>query len=218
MIYEFPDAGAPIRQGDIFAGLPRVDLSLKRMPLLTDDDQKIDATWDEVADKGEEITAILGVESVMAIVANQDCDTQRSEDLTLCQIRKFSEVYKDCPKDGKHKDWMKVITKQSRANLKWFYLPPDNRIGFSERMAIDFLATIRVPREDLEDLRSRRKGRLNFEADEHFREKISDFFRRYPYDEWYPLTTDEVKTYKDEHGEVEVRPWQAPPAQAPPPG
>ncbi|MBM4082926.1 MAG: hypothetical protein FJ278_24680 [Planctomycetes bacterium] len=52
---------------------------------------------------------------------------------------------------------------------------------------MDFMVTIRVPLQDLAALRSLRKGRLNPIADEHFRERIAEFFRRYPYDEWYPL-------------------------------
>jgi hypothetical protein len=31
MIYDFPDKSAPIRQGDIFVGLPRIDISLNRV-------------------------------------------------------------------------------------------------------------------------------------------------------------------------------------------
>jgi hypothetical protein len=31
MIYEFPDTSIPIRQGDIFVGLPRVDISLNKV-------------------------------------------------------------------------------------------------------------------------------------------------------------------------------------------
>lgn len=45
-------------------------------------------------------------------------------------------------------------------------------------------------------------------AYEHYREKIAEYFRRYPYDEWYPLSKEEFKVYNDEKGPVEPFPWQ----------
>jgi hypothetical protein len=75
-------------------------------------------------------------------------------------------------------------------------------------MAVDFLVTLRVPREDLESLRSLRRGRLNATADEHFRERIGEFFRRYPYDEWYALDEHEMAEYKKEYPDAEPFQWQ----------
>jgi hypothetical protein len=75
-------------------------------------------------------------------------------------------------------------------------------------MGVDFLVTIRIPRTDLEGLRTLRRGRLNNTADEHFRERISEFFRRYPYDEWYTLNPEELTEYQKEHPETEPYPWQ----------
>ena len=102
-----------------------------------------------------------------------------------------------------------MITQQARKNLKWFYLPPDARLTFSEKMAADFQVTIRVPGPDLRMMRVLRKGRLNTEADEHFRERLSEFFRRYPYDEWYPLNRAEFDEYRKEFTDVEPRTWQS---------
>ena len=48
MIYKFPDQIAPIRQGDIFIGLPRIDLSLEQI-LLTDEAGERVARWEELA-------------------------------------------------------------------------------------------------------------------------------------------------------------------------
>ena len=75
-------------------------------------------------------------------------------------------------------------------------------------MAVDFLVTIRVPREDLENIRSRRCGRLNKVADEHFRERIGEFFRRYPYDEWYALDEQEMDAYTKEYPDTKPFQWQ----------
>jgi len=75
-------------------------------------------------------------------------------------------------------------------------------------MAVDFTVTLRVPRAELEELRSLRRGRLNPVADEHFRERIAEFFRRYPYDEWYPLNQEELEAYRREYPDTPPFPWQ----------
>jgi len=54
-----------------------------------------------------------------------------------------------------------------------------------------------------------RKGRLNPVADEHFRERIGEYFRRYPYDEWYALDRDELDEYRRKYPEVTPFPWQS---------
>ncbi len=87
-------------------------------------------------------------------------------------------------------------------------LPTDKQLDFSDKMAVDFLVTLRVPREDLENLRSLRRGRLNTVADEHFRERIGEFFRRYPYDEWYALDEREMAEYTKEYPDTEPFQWQ----------
>lgn len=96
-----------------------------------------------------------------------------------------------------------------KENLRYFYLPPDPAIGFGERMAADFRVIIRVPREDLLNLRHYRLGRLNNVAYEHFRESLAQYFRRYPYNEWYPLTREEVDEYsKGCEESIEKYEWQ----------
>ncbi|MCU0978110.1 MAG: hypothetical protein MUF25_02965, partial [Pirellulaceae bacterium] len=106
------------------------------------------------------------------------------------------------------KAWKNILTQHARVNQKWFYLPPDEQIGFLDKMAVDFMVTLRVPRTDLESLRELRKGRLNPVADEHFRERIAEFFRRYPYDECYPLNSDELEAYRAQYPETRPFPWQ----------
>jgi len=144
----------------------------------------------------------------MAIVATQDCDALRSPDITLCEIREFREVERKSKETTAAKKWKDILTQHARINQKWFYLPPDDQIGFDKKMAVDFLVTIRVPREDLEEIRSLRRGRLNKMADEHFRERLTEFFRRYPYDEWYPLNKEEFAEYKKEYPDVVPFAWQ----------
>lgn len=207
MIYEFPDMSMPIRQGDIFVSLPRVDLSLNKVLIFSEIGERF-AKWVEIAAVGNPVNIIVPVRPVTAIVASQDCDALRSRDITLCEIRSFRDVERKSKDTTSPKSWKNLITQHARINQKWFYLPPDDRVGFSEKMAVDFMVTLRVPRAELEELRDLRKGRLNPLADEHFRERIGEFFRRYPYDEWYPLDQDELKAYMEEYPDTKPFPWQ----------
>lgn len=199
MIYDFIDANAPIRQGDIFEGLPKVEVSLAELSVINDRNEAEAVTWDAIRQSGGPVTALLPLKSVWAMVITQDCDTIRAPDISLCEIRQLRSVIKlDDPTTPKK--WVSWIRRQAVANQKWFYMPPDPQLGFGDRMAVDFLASIRVAREDLENVRHLRKGRLNVTADEHFREKLAEFFRRYPYNEWYPFNKDEFEAYRDDNG------------------
>lgn len=208
MIYEYPPPADPIRQGDIFVGLPRADISLRRVPILAADGKQLEAPWEEIAKDGQAVTAVLALRPVAAIVASQDCDTTHGIDVTLCEIQRFPLVEPRGKDVTSPHTWTRIITQHARVNQKWFYLPPDEKIGFVEKMAVDFRVTLRVLRTDLEELRSLRKGRLCPVADEHFRERIAEFFRRYPYDEWYPLNREELETYKKHHPDARPFPWQ----------
>lgn len=207
MIYEFPELSAPIRQGDIFIGLPRVDISLNAIVLVGEKGESIEK-WADIARKNLPVDIIVPVRPVIAIVASQDCDAIRSRDITLFEIRNFKDVERKSKDTVSPKKWKDLITQHARINLKWFYLPPDDRVNFTEKMGVDFLVTLRVPRAELEELRDLRKGRLNKIAYEHFREKISEFFRRYPYDEWYTLDKDELAVYLKDYPDIKPFDWQ----------
>jgi hypothetical protein len=207
VIYDFPAITDPIRQGDIFVSLPRIDLSLNQIPVIAEDGQEV-RNWADIAATGQPVTALLAVKPVTAIVITQDCDNIHGRDISLCEIRSFQDV-EGRAKDAKTpKSWMNLLTRHARVNLKWFYLPPDPRVGFEEKMGVDFTVTLRVPRLELEELRSLRKACLNDVADEHFRERLSEFYRRYPYDEWYPLTTEEFSEYQRIYSDAEPYLWQ----------
>jgi hypothetical protein len=212
MIYDDVPPSEPIRQGDIFIGLPRIDISLDRLVFIGEDDSPLETSWDELSKRPttDVISLIAAARPVAAIVATQDCDAIRSPNITLCEIREFREIEKKAAQVSAPKKWVNLITQHSRLNSKWFYLPPDEMLGFTSKMAVDFLVTLRFARLDLEKLIKLRRGRLNQVADEHFRERISDFFRRYPYDEWYPLNKDELVAYQQDHESVEPFSWQKP--------
>jgi uncharacterized protein (UPF0305 family) len=209
VIYEYPGPDAPIRQGDIFIGVPRIEVSLGRVPIIDEGGAVTDADWREIASRGEEVTAVLPLRPVVAIVATQDCDAIHGRDITLCEIRPFRDVERKASQTAAPRKWKDILTQHARINQKWFYLPPDERAGFVDKMAVDFMVTLRVPRAGLESLRDLRKARLNAVADEHFRERIGEFFRRYPYDEWYPLNSEELAAYLQDYPETEPYPWQS---------
>jgi hypothetical protein len=213
MIYEFPGKTDDIKQGDIFFGLPRVEISMKKMLVFSEDGNLEEMEWKTIAAKKEGVTALFGVKPVIAIVATQNCDVSHSRDITLCEIRPFAEVEGKAKQASSPKSLKNIITQHARINQKWFYLPPDSRLGFTEKMAVDFRVTLRLSRTEIEDYRDLRKGRLNSLADEHFRERIAEFFRRYAYDEWYPLNLEELKIYKSEYPEIQPFPWQEDPAK-----
>jgi len=207
LIYEFPTLDQPIRQGDVFTHLPRIEISFENLTVL-DEEGPLDISWEEAAFTSENVKAILPVRPVTAVVITQDCDTLRANEISLCEIRPFRDVEGKAKHTKDAKGWVSIITQHSRMNLKWFYLPPDDQIGFDDKMAVDFSTTLRIRRVDLEGFRRFRKGRLNSVADEHFRERLAEFFRRYPYDEWYALDAEELAEYRKRNPEVAAFPWQ----------
>lgn len=210
MIYVFPSKDTPIRQGDIFANIPRASVGLSDFMTVSQEETR-KASWASIASEGKRVKAVLPVTPVYAIVATQDCDSMTSPEITLCEIREFKQVEGKAKDATSPKSWQKIITQHARINQKWFYLPPDPDIGFVEKRAVDFRLTIRVPRSDLEQFRDSRRGALNPLARQHFRERIGQFFRRYPYNEWYSLSPEELEEYeKDRRCSVNPKyPWQS---------
>lgn len=209
MIYEFPAPEAPIRQGDIFQSIPRIDVNLSKLPVLSGEETLSD-DWLRVSSASNLVTALVAMRPVLAIVITQDCDTVRVDDIALCEIDRFEVVEPSSKGATKPAKTMSLITKHARLNLKWFYLPADSSIGFTDKMAVDFHSVLRVSRTYLEqNLAQLRLGRLNQIATEHFRERLSEYYRRYPYDEWYPLDKAEYEEYRRSKPEpLEPFPWQ----------
>lgn len=211
MIYVPVGPDTPIRQGDIFKNIPRVDLDLSDLSVISREGTvEFARDWSSLAESHDRITVSAAIKPVYAIVITQDCDAVRIDDVALCEIDRFAAVERMAETALKPKSMVGLITKQSRLNLKWFYLPPDPTLGFTERMAADFQTIISTSRSYLEKhIAHLRLGRLNNIAGEHFRERASEFFRRYPYDEWYPLDKAEFELYRQEKPEPIVPfPWQ----------
>lgn len=218
MIYDSVRIEEPICQGDIFKNIPRVDLSLSSMSIVesADDEDFREIDWRDLingSDQSEPVTALLPVKPVMAIVITQNCDAVRGEYLCLCEIGEYlSFTGQSQPKDGK--GWQSLIMRLSRSNNRFFYLPEDSTKGLKHRCAADFRTIIRVRRADLERYKDYRIARLNRVANEHFRETLAHFFRRYAYNEWYPLTPQEFESYRSqvkdetEKANIKAYDWQ----------
>jgi len=212
MIYEFPGHDEPIRQGDIFQSIPLIHVDPHNLSVTDDDGVTFDErNWiNEIDQKILRILAI--VEPVIGIVVTQDCDAARDKYVAFFQVDEFFQVTKMTPPKNINAEWWaKKLPEHARTNQKWFYLPADETIGFSQKMAVDFQTIIRVRTAFLLANRERlRIGRLNFEADEHFREHVSQYFRRYSYNEWYPLTKEEFEFYKQQSSREDTPPypWQ----------
>ena len=208
MIYKSPPTTDPIKQGDIFVHIPKVEISLKEISVPTDSSQADIVPWEKIIESKSQVAAILPIRSVSGIVVTTDCDNLRSLYITLCEIRDFRDVEKNSKDTTSTKSWTRQIIRQSRHNLKWYYLPADEGVGFEEKMGVDFTSTVSVLREELDSLKQFRVGRLNSIAYDHFRERLGNFFKRYSYDEWYSLTKDEFEEYKKSAPDAEPFDWQ----------
>ena len=208
MVYLTVDSQAPINQGDIFRDVPCVEMSLASLSILDDDTPRVTSWRDILTEGNEPVTAILPLKPVTAIVVSQNCDNAHGRYITLAQVVPFSQVLGGAL-PGTAKKWKSKITQHAKTNYRFFYLPAAGSLAFSERMSADFRLLFQVPRTDLEGMRDMRLGRLNEEAAQHFRETVAYFFRRYAYNEWYPLTKEEFEAYAADLDEpVKAYPWQ----------
>jgi len=212
-VYTFPDIGEPIRQGDIFRWLPKLEIVLgsANLPLLVEPEKEgvREIDWFQLAQSGSQTVANALVKPVLGIVITQDCDAERCVNVAFAEVRPFSDIYVNFSDDSKTGAVVDIVTEHSRKNQKWYYLADNNRMGFERKMGVDFLSVFEVNREMLEMYKDRmRLGRLDDNvAWPHFRERVAEFFRRYPYNEWYPLNLDEVNVYEQKHGGNKVDPY-----------
>ena len=155
------------------------------------------------------ISAVLAVKPVTAIVITQNCDAARGQTLSLCQVEDYLVATNQTSPPKDPKAWQRLLMRMSRQNPRFFYLPMDANFGLHAKSAVDFRVVLPVPRLDLESMRDLRIARLNQVAREHFREALSHFFRRYAFNEWYPLTREEFTAYAEQAGEqVPAFDWQ----------
>jgi hypothetical protein len=212
MIYKVVDANEPIRQGDIFRSIPHVIYDPENLFEITEGNgsriKKKPSNWiDKIGN--HDIRVAVRVQSCIGIVINQDCDTQRQDYIALFEINDFFTVTNISMGKDPIKWIAENLPKKAREaqGAKWFYLPPDLTFGFEDKMAVDFRSVVTVPSLFLDHNKTKlRIGRLNHEADEHFREHMSNYFRRYAYDEWYPFSKAEFNAYQSIKGNENSEP------------
>jgi hypothetical protein len=193
--YEELDGDQPIRQGDIFFPLPCTNISLDEVQAISEDGDLEATNWAKAHGK-EEIFATVVLEKTWGIVATQDCDATWRSSISLFRIRPFKDVYGNRP--NRDSGWISVLTERTCKNASWFYFPKDTDIGINEEMAVNFHEVFQVERVDLEKYINLRKGRLAYFAYEHYREAIAQYFRRYPYNEWYPFNKAQLEAYAND--------------------
>jgi hypothetical protein len=214
-VYSFPNVNESIRQGDIFRWLPKLELVTgeNSIPLLNEQlDRGIrEVDWFQTAQLGKPVIANVLAISVIGIVISQDCDASRAPSIAFCEVRPFCEVYPQFDETTtKLNGFVNIVVEHSRKNQKWYYMAENPQIGFNRKMGVDFHSVFMVPREFLDKYKETlRLGRLDDDvAYPHFRERVSEFFRRYPYNEWYPLNSAELAEY-EKKTPVDIRyPWQ----------
>jgi len=210
VIYVTRKPEEPLYQGDIFTRVPLPEFSiLEELPTPATGAIR----WHDYASGStmDPIPVVVELRPVTAMIISQDCEVARDEgSATMALVDRFSVIHRGLKGASNPNTTQKHITRLSRVNLQWFYLPADTAIGFSEKMATDFQTTIRLDVADVMSLRKWRIAGLNDYAREHLRHRISYFFLRYPVDEWYALDREEMEAYrKDGHAEAEPYPWQS---------
>lgn len=209
MIYELPEQDQPIRQGDIFYPLPFTFIENPDLMNIIDSERIKRSSWDSIQNSERELISVPVI-PVWGIVASQDCDASRIPYISFFQINSFSNASGlTLPQEESHNKWVNIITKHSRLNAHWFYLPKDENLEFRNQMAVNFHQTLLISRDYLKrNLPKLRKFRLNVVAFEHYRESIAQYYRRYPYNEWYSMTKEQLIAYKEKKCGVEPYEWQ----------
>jgi hypothetical protein len=209
MIYLRPATSEPLAQGDILYPLPSPAFDLENSPIIRQDGADEVRPWIDVTDPT--VDAEVSVRRTWGILGSQDCNIEHAELVTFFEVGPVADVARMAvPSEGDDRGWAGFIGKELRKIPRMFYLPKWTELGIESRMAVDLERTLQVPTSSLRALYpGLRKARLNPIALEHFRHAISNYFTRYAYDEWYPMTQAEVEAYQARYGETVSRyEWQ----------
>ncbi len=212
MIYQLLDPAKPVRQGDIFRLLPIAEaIPLQDVTILQGTEARpgvsssADAivrnmTWFDASQRFGQWPQqiVVTVSRSYGIVMTQDCDCAFNPHIAVCRVTRFSDVFPESlPQEWGPEKRAKTLIELYKTSPRWFYLPPDKGIGFTEKMAADFKSVTHVSSSGLADLRGAlRVGRLNDVAASHFRERVCDFYSRYAFNEWYCLDAEEYRAYR----------------------
>lgn len=162
MIYDPVDISSPISQGDIFLNIPIVDFRSEELVFMDNEGGLDSLPWSTFAEQASGRDAFVAVRPTIGIVGTQDCDAYRAPIITFFEVRPFRDVERKSKETVKPAKWATLLTQHARINLKWFYLPEDRQVGFTEKMGVDFLTSIPVPRVAVEQMLAFRVGRLYY--------------------------------------------------------
>ncbi len=191
-----------LEQGDIFSSLPflTLDSTLMNEVIPVSDSElsfrEIDLK-DYVETSDDSRNIVIKADIQPGIVITQNCDILRSDYVSFCAIRRYTDIEKTDTSTNQSRK-IEFLTKTYANKTKYFYLPKSSAVGFSEKMAVDFSSIHQIKREVLTQLLQKRKCKLGEIPLEHFRSKISDYFKRFAYDGWYVLDKDEFQVYYDD--------------------
>ena len=195
MIYEITSQNdEPLRQGDILYPLPLLTFDPLNMFAKHSSGEDVVGDWLSVNNASEH-HQIVQSQPVYGIVANQDCDAQRTDTLTCFLVRPMNE--KELALGSNLSKQVKNLIKWSRSEEKKFYLPIQNGF-FDAKQIADFQTVISINRQYIQDnVKIMRKAQLNEVARKHYRQRVGEYFWRYSYDEWYFLNKDEFDAYEN---------------------
>lgn len=210
MIYEPVDVDLPLRQGDIFVSIALPEWSMTEVPRLKEDGsfEQIDLS---AVNAPTDVHAVVLLRMSTVIVVSQDCDCARGEYVSVAPVVGISTIIPDGQEPKNPKRWASYISKSAKEKLRYFYLPPDGNRVIAVKSVADFRSVSRVRLADMLSVRARgRRMRLNEVASDHFKEQLAHFFRRYAYNEWYPMDRDEFAAYREEKKAEQIDPygWQ----------
>ena len=179
-------------QGDIFKNLPIFSK-------FTDDDEKIYA-WNASISRinknilpPEPLTFEIYPKPTMGILLNQDCDIERTHNLVFAEVKKRNDKFSPNPSKS-YNTKLKIIRDETR----FHYLPPwDLKENETMPWIVDFLTIFLVPIKLIKNnINQYFVTRLNPDVKLIFKDKISRFFTRLPYEDLIFLNPKERLEYK----------------------
>ncbi len=179
-------------QGDIFKNLPKFSQFI-------DDDKKFQA-WNanitQINNKklpSEPLSFEIYPKPTMGILLNQDCDIERAHNLVFAEIKKRNEKFSSNLSKS-YNSKLKIVRDETR----FHYLPPwDPKENEIMPWIVDFLTIFLVPIGLIKNnINQYYVTRLNPDIKLIFKDKISRFFTRLPFEDLIFLNPKERLEYK----------------------
>ncbi|MCD6556427.1 MAG: hypothetical protein J7K64_04465 [Bacteroidales bacterium] len=222
VFYYSKNKSISLGQGDIFSYLPFFNINSSIVDVIFPGDEEpvykeTDLAEYVPSDSGVLKNVVTDVILKPGIVITQNCDVLRSDYISFCEIGRFDDIETSLNEKTSELNKLLFLTKKYAHQEKYFYLQDDDRF-FSDRMAVDFSRIYQIKRTLLEKMINKRIASLGKIPLEHFRVKISNYFKRFAYDGWYMLNKDEFEAFYKYKQEKEKRkneldlikpfPWQ----------